>query len=125
MWMSRASSTPAGMYVGVFPLQALEASFLHLSVRFTTNSSWDVELTLNGVTKTVAIPEGTSLLDAAEGVFDDVPSLCRNGVCTTCAAKVTHGSHDSYLVSALPSRLLATVVVALTTKAVPVPTHPS
>ena len=31
-------------------------------------------------------------------VFDDVPSLCRNGVCTSCAAKVTQGSHDSYLV---------------------------
>jgi hypothetical protein len=29
---------------------------------------WDVEVTLNGVTKTVAIAEGTSLLDAAEGV---------------------------------------------------------
>jgi hypothetical protein len=27
-----------------------------------------------------------------------VPSLCRNGVCTTCAAKVTQGGHSSYLV---------------------------
>lgn len=33
-----------------------------------TKRVWDVELTLNGVTKTVSIPEGTSLLDAAEGV---------------------------------------------------------
>ncbi len=92
---------------------------------------WDVEVTLNGETKTLQIAEGTSLLDAAEQVrapcdtralnphpgrgldpiivshpshgpnkqaFDDVPSLCRNGVCTTCAAKVTAGGHGSYLV---------------------------
>lgn len=33
-----------------------------------TDSKWDVEVTLNGVTKTVQIAEGTSLLDAAEQV---------------------------------------------------------
>lgn len=33
-----------------------------------THRVWDVEVTLNGVTKTVPIAEGTSLLDAAEGV---------------------------------------------------------
>lgn len=104
-----------------------------LSIHFTQiDSVWDVQVTLNGVTKTLQIAEGTSLLDAAEGVrscswgcwssfcgrdrkrqerriiplqthpqaFDDVPSLCRNGVCTTCAARVTQGDHSSYLVRA-------------------------
>ena len=33
-----------------------------------TNSKWDVEVTLKGVTKTVLVAEGTSLLDAAEEV---------------------------------------------------------
>ena len=48
-------------------------------------------MTLNGETKVVSISEGTSLLDAAEEAFGDPPCMCRNGVCTTCAGKVTAG----------------------------------
>ncbi|GAB5036873.1 phenylacetic acid degradation protein reductase [Nannochloropsis oceanica] len=58
---------------------------------------WDVVMTLNGETKTVSVSEGTSLLDAAEEAFGDPPCMCRNGVCTTCAAEVTKGGHGSWV----------------------------
>lgn len=54
-------------------------------------------MTLNGETKTVSVSEGTSLLDAAEEAFGDPPCMCRNGVCTTCAAEVTKGGHGSWV----------------------------
>jgi 2Fe-2S iron-sulfur cluster binding domain len=47
-----------------------------------------VELVLDGVTKKVTIPEGTSVLEAAEIAFDDPPFSCRNGVCTSCECAV-------------------------------------
>jgi 2Fe-2S iron-sulfur cluster binding domain len=46
--------------------------------------SLQIELSMNGETKTLTVEEGTSILEAAEIAFDDPPFSCRNGVCTTC-----------------------------------------
>ncbi|KAG5187177.1 2Fe-2S ferredoxin-type domain-containing protein [Tribonema minus] len=69
--------------------------------------TWEVELTLNGETKVVTIPEGTSVLEAAELVFDDPPNSCRNGVCSTCAGHIDGGANSvRYAVSGLGQDLL-------------------
>jgi 2Fe-2S iron-sulfur cluster binding domain len=47
-------------------------------------ASLQIELSMNGETKTLTVEEGTSILEAAEIAFDDPPFSCRNGVCTTC-----------------------------------------
>jgi ferredoxin len=64
---------------------------LELEKHLDPSREWEVELTLNGDTKLVKIAEGTSILEAAEMVFEDPPCDCRNGVCTTCAARVQTG----------------------------------
>jgi hypothetical protein len=61
---------------------------LELSGQLDPSKKWEVTLKLNGVEKKVTIGEDTSFLEAAEKNFDDAPYSCRNGVCTTCAAKV-------------------------------------
>lgn len=48
-------------------------------------------MTFNGETKVVKVSEDTSILEAAEKEWD-VPFSCRNGICTTCAARVTAGA---------------------------------
>ncbi len=48
-------------------------------------------MTFNGETRMVTVPEDSSILEAAEKEWD-VPFSCRNGICTTCAAKVTAGA---------------------------------
>lgn len=54
-------------------------------------------MTFNGETKVITVSEDTPILEAAEKEWD-VPSSCRNGICTTCAARVTAGA-DSLKVS--------------------------
>jgi ferredoxin len=39
--------------------------------------------------KVLKVREDTSILESVEKVFDGVESSCRNGVCTTCAGKVS------------------------------------
>ncbi|CAM9757992.1 unnamed protein product [Chrysoparadoxa australica] len=67
---------------------------LELEGQLDSSKKWDVELTLDGETKTLSIPEGTSVLEAAEMAFDDPPFSCRNGVCTTCSGKVLAGEES-------------------------------
>lgn len=50
--------------------------------------SWEVKFVLGDEEKTAIVSEDTSLLEAGEKIFPNVPSSCRNGVCTTCAAEV-------------------------------------
>ncbi|CAM9409640.1 unnamed protein product [Discosporangium mesarthrocarpum] len=64
---------------------------LELEGKLDPSKSWEVELELDGESKTLSVPEGTSVLEAAEKVFDDPPSSCRNGVCTTCAGFILTG----------------------------------
>lgn len=53
-----------------------------------------VEVTLEGVSSTVEIPEdsGEAILDAALRVRADAPYSCANGVCGTCRARLVSGS---------------------------------
>ena len=44
--------------------------------------------------KTVSVPPGQTVLDAAENAGVSVPSLCRAGVCGTCRTRVTQGDVD-------------------------------
>lgn len=59
--------------------------------------------------QTVSISEGTSILHKAEKLFKGVESSCRNGVCTTCAGKVSLFSifniHVYYIIKAFISFL--------------------
>lgn len=73
----------------------LSASFNHLL--FTHNHlcrSWEVKMTFNGETKVLTVSEDTPILEAAEKQWPDVPNSCRNGICTTCAARVTAGAES-------------------------------
>ncbi|CAM9333581.1 unnamed protein product [Choristocarpus tenellus] len=65
---------------------------LELEGQLDGTKSWEVELEMDGVTKKVTVPEGTSILEAAEMVYDDPPNSCRNGVCTTCAGLIQAGT---------------------------------
>lgn len=61
---------------------------LELEGQLDPSKSWPVKFVFNGVEKVITVSEGTSFLEAGEGNFDDVPSSCRNGVCTTCSGQV-------------------------------------
>jgi 2Fe-2S type ferredoxin len=51
-----------------------------------------LELTVSG--KSVTVPAGATLLDAAESAGVDIPFSCRSGVCQTCRTKVVSGEVD-------------------------------
>ena len=51
-----------------------------------------LELTVSG--KSVSVPAGSTLLEAAEAAGVDIPSSCRAGVCQTCRTKVVSGDVD-------------------------------
>lgn len=51
-----------------------------------------LELTVSG--KSVTVPAGATLLDAAEAAGVDIPFSCRAGVCQTCRTKVVAGDVD-------------------------------
>jgi ring-1,2-phenylacetyl-CoA epoxidase subunit PaaE len=46
---------------------------------------------LDGLTFEVPVPEGMSVLDAAQQAGADLPFACKGGVCCTCRAKLTAG----------------------------------
>ncbi len=48
----------------------------------------------DGKTDTIQVPEGTTVLQAAEDAGLSLPSSCYAGVCTTCAVKVISGDID-------------------------------
>eukprot|EP00752_Nemacystus_decipiens_P003952 g3619.t1 len=67
---------------------------LELEGQLDEGKEWEVELELDGVTKTVKVQEGTSVLYAAKSVFDDPPCSCQQGICTTCAGFIREGTRD-------------------------------
>jgi ferredoxin len=75
----------------------LRAVPLELEGQLDPSASWEVKFILDGVEKVATVSEGDSLLESAEKLFDDVPSSCRNGVCTTCAARVVEGRDSTKL----------------------------
>lgn len=69
-------------------LQPLNDVPLELTGKLDSSKSWDVKFIFQGKEKIVKIKEDTSFLECGEKIFDNIPSSCRNGVCTTCAGKV-------------------------------------
>lgn len=58
----------------------------------TTNEACQATVTLDGATRSFAMPRtGQSLLDAALSNSLDAPYACKAGVCSTCRAKVLEG----------------------------------
>lgn len=71
--------------------EAFEAA-RHGPATHAAGGPFTLELTVSG--KTVAVPAGTTLLEAAEHAGADIPSSCRAGVCQTCRTRVVSGSVD-------------------------------
>jgi hypothetical protein len=61
---------------------------LELTGQLDPSKKWDVKFIYNGEEKMMSVPEDTCFLECGEKLWDDVPSSCRNGVCTTCAGQV-------------------------------------
>jgi ferredoxin len=62
---------------------------MELTGQLDPNTKWNVKLIYRGEERIINISEDTSVLEAAEKLWDDAPSSCRNGVCTTCAGRVS------------------------------------
>lgn len=54
--------------------------------------SCDVTVVLDGRKTSVAVADGTTLLDGAQRARPDLPFACKGGVCGTCRARVTEGT---------------------------------
>ena len=70
---------------------------LEISGKVDPSKSWPVKFILNGEEKIHTVKEGTSMLEAAEQIYTDAPYSCRNGVCTTCSAKIVAGRENVLL----------------------------
>lgn len=68
--------------------EAFEAA-RHGPAAHAAGGPFTLELVVSG--KTVAVPTGATLLDAAEAAGADIPSSCRAGICQTCRTKVVSG----------------------------------
>jgi ferredoxin len=58
------------------------------------SNTYTVELHHQGTTHTLQVPEDKTILEIAEITGLDLPSSCRAGVCTTCAAQILEGTVD-------------------------------
>lgn len=63
---------------------------LEIADKLDPTKSWDVKFIFNGEEKVVSMCEDTSVLEKGEEIFGGVESSCRNGVCTTCAGRVSN-----------------------------------
>jgi hypothetical protein len=70
---------------------------LELEGQLDEKKSWEVKFVFQGVEKVCKVPESMSLLEMGESIFDGVESSCRNGICTTCAARVIEGQDQTKL----------------------------
>src|SRR5262249_38699282 len=57
-------------------------------------ATYQVTFITNGVEKQVAVPEDQYLLDAAINAGLDLPYMCLQGWCTTCAGRILQGKVD-------------------------------
>lgn len=55
---------------------------------------YTVEISHQGQTHTLTVPEDKVILRAANAAGIDLPSSCNAGVCTTCAAQLLSGKVD-------------------------------
>jgi len=72
----------------------LAAVPLELEGKLDTTKTWKVKFVFNGETKEVDVQEGSSALEVGEKIFKGIESSCLNGVCTTCAGKVSAGREN-------------------------------
>jgi ferredoxin len=70
---------------------------LELEGKLDEKRKWPVKFIFNGEEKTYDVPESMSLLEFGESVFVGVESSCRNGICTTCAARILEGKESTLL----------------------------
>lgn len=56
--------------------------------------TYSVTVHYEGKTEVIAVPEGRTILAAAEEAGLQLPSSCYAGVCTTCSVKVMSGEID-------------------------------
>jgi ferredoxin len=54
-------------------------------------TTYTVEITHQGTSQTIEVPEDRTILEAALEAGIELPSSCNAGVCTTCAALLTEG----------------------------------
>ncbi len=55
------------------------------------SNTYTVEITHQGKTQTIQVPETQTILEAATNAGIDLPFSCSAGVCTTCAAQILTG----------------------------------
>ena len=55
------------------------------------SNTYTVEITPQGKTQTIQVPESQTILEAATDAGIDLPFSCSAGVCTTCAAQILVG----------------------------------
>ncbi|MDB9311847.1 2Fe-2S iron-sulfur cluster-binding protein [Spirulina sp. CS-785/01] len=69
--------------------------------------TYTVEISHNGQTHTISVPEDKTVLETALEAGVELPSSCTAGVCTTCAAKVLEGTVDQSDAMGVSSELQA------------------
>jgi ferredoxin len=70
---------------------------MELTGTLDPNVKWPVKLIFRGEERVIQISEATCVLEAAEKIWRDAPSSCRNGVCTTCAGQIKEGKESIQL----------------------------
>ncbi|MEG3440426.1 2Fe-2S iron-sulfur cluster-binding protein [Pannus brasiliensis CCIBt3594] len=55
-------------------------------------TTYQVEISHQGTTRTIAVRDDQTILQAAHDAGIDLPNSCNAGVCTTCAAKLSEGT---------------------------------
>ena len=55
------------------------------------SKTYTVEITHQGKTQRIQVPEDQTILESAINAGIDLPFSCSAGVCTTCAAQLTEG----------------------------------
>lgn len=63
-----------------------------MGLRLVMGKTFSVEISHQGSTHTIQVPEDQTILEAAHAVGLDLPVSCSAGVCTTCAALISEGS---------------------------------
>ena len=64
------------------------------STNHNMSNTYTVEISHQGQTHTIEVPEGKKILEVAEAAELGLPNSCNAGVCTTCAAQIIEGTVD-------------------------------